>query len=174
MTNAALQPRTQHNGTYDIIRQRRLEGHRGCSALGAPPHACNISCVHHSLSRERGRAPPCRRRGRSFVPHSIHRWLADLEHTACGLRRPHVVRGWQEVTCQRCLGSIHAKLAQLQRQQPASHHEPQGHPRQGGEDPGSRAAALRAARRRARSVTARVPQGTFRACSALPPPARLT
>jgi len=112
MTNAALQPRTQHNGTYDIIRQRRLEGHRGCSALGAPPHACNISCVHHTLSRERGRAPPCRRRGRSFVPHSIHRWLADLEHTACGLRRPHVVRGWQEVTCQRCLGSIHAKLTQ--------------------------------------------------------------
>ena len=102
------------------------------------------------------------------MPHSIHRWLADLEHTACGLRRPHVVRGWQEVTCQRCLGSIHAKLAQLQRQQPASPHEPQGHPRQGSEDPGRRAAALRAARRRARSVTARVPQGTFRACSALP------
>ena len=108
------------------------------------------------------------------MPHSIHRWLADLEHTACGLRRPHVVRGWLEVTCQRCLGSIHAKLAQLQSQQPASHHEPQGHPRQGGEAPGSRAAALRAAPCRARSVTACVPQGTFRACSALPPPARLT
>jgi hypothetical protein len=52
------------------------------------------------------------------VPHSIHRWLTDLEHTACGLRRPHAVRGWREVTCQRCLGSIHAKLAQLQRQPP--------------------------------------------------------
>ena len=25
--------------------------------------------------------------------HPIHRWLTDLEHTACGLRRPHVVRG---------------------------------------------------------------------------------
>src|SRR5882672_7439573 len=54
---------------------------------------------------------PCGRRWRSFVPHSIHRWLTDLEHTACGLRRPHAVRGWREVTCQRCLGSIHAKLA---------------------------------------------------------------
>jgi hypothetical protein len=52
------------------------------------------------------------------VPHSIHRWLTDLEHTACGLRRPHAVRGWREVTCQRCLGSIHAKLAQLQCQPP--------------------------------------------------------
>ena len=60
---------------------------------------------------------PCGRRWRSFVPHSIHRWLTDLEHTACGLRRPHAVRGWREVTCQRCLGSIHAKLAQWQRQQ---------------------------------------------------------
>ena len=55
------------------------------------------------------------------MPHSIHRWLTDLEHTACGLRRPHAVRGWREVTCQRCLGSIHAKLAQWQRQQPESH-----------------------------------------------------
>ena len=55
------------------------------------------------------------------MPHSIHRWLTDLEHTACGLRRPHAVRGWREVTCQRCLGSIHAKLVQWQRQQPASH-----------------------------------------------------
>jgi hypothetical protein len=52
------------------------------------------------------------------VPYSIHRWLTDLEHTACGLRRPHAVRGWREVTCQRCLGSIHAKLAQWQRQPP--------------------------------------------------------
>jgi len=173
-TNAARQPRTPHHGTSDMIRQRRLEGPRGCCALGAPPHACHIACVHHSLSRERGRDPLCGRRGRSVVPHAIHRWLADLEHTACGLRRPHVVRGWQEVTCQRCLGSIHAKLAQLQRQQPASYHEPQGHLRQGGEAPGRRAAALRAARRRARSVTARVPQGTWRACAALPPPARLT
>jgi hypothetical protein len=69
------------------------------------------------------------------VPHSIHRWLTDLEHTACGLRRPHAVRGWREVTCQRCLGSIHAKLAQWQRQPPASHHEPQGHFRQSGGDP---------------------------------------
>jgi len=54
----------------------------------------------------------------------IHRWLTDLEHTACGqgrtrgLRRPLIVRGWQDVTCKRCLGSIHAKLEQLQRQQP--------------------------------------------------------
>jgi len=60
----------------------------------------------------------------------IHRWLTDLEHTACGqrrthgLRRPLVVRGWQDVTCQRCLGSIHSKLAQLQRQQPGSQGEP--------------------------------------------------
>jgi len=51
---------------------------------------------------------------------SIHRWLTDLEHTACGLRRPHAVRGWREVTCQRVLQHIHAKLAQLQRQPPAS------------------------------------------------------
>jgi len=51
------------------------------------------------------------------VSYSIHRWLIDLEHTACGLRHPHAVRGWREVTCQRCLGSIHAKLAQWQRQQ---------------------------------------------------------
>jgi hypothetical protein len=58
------------------------------------------------------------------VPHSIHRWLTDLEHTACGLRRPHAVRGWREVTCQRCLGSIHAKLAQLQQQPPASPRAP--------------------------------------------------
>ena len=49
--------------------------------------------------------------------HPIHRWLTDLEHTACGLRCPRVVRGWQDVTCQRCLGSIHFKLEQLQRQQ---------------------------------------------------------
>ena len=64
----------------------------------------------------------------------IHRWLTDLEHTACGLRphqgrrRPLVVRGWQDVTCQRCLGSIHGKLEQLQHQQPGSQEEPQGHP----------------------------------------------
>jgi hypothetical protein len=70
------------------------------------------------------------------VPHAIHRWLTELEHTACGLQRPRVVRGWQEVTCQRCLGSIHAKLAQLQRQQSESHHEPRGHPRQGWRGPG--------------------------------------
>jgi hypothetical protein len=56
----------------------------------------------------------------------IHRWLTDLEQTACGqrrthgLRRPLVVRGWQAVTCKRCLGSIHWKLAQLQCQQPGS------------------------------------------------------
>ena len=70
------------------------------------------------------------------MPHSIHRWLTELEHTACGLERPRVVRGWQEVTCQRCLGSIHAKLAQLQRQPSERHHEPQGHAPQSGEDPG--------------------------------------
>jgi hypothetical protein len=51
------------------------------------------------------------------MSYSIHRWLIDLEHTACGLPHPHAVRGWREVTCQRCLGSIHAKLAQWQRQQ---------------------------------------------------------
>ena len=60
--------------------------------------------------------------------HPIHRWLTDLEHTACGLRRPHAVRGWQDVTCQRCLGSIHAKLAQLQRQPPESPVCPRGTP----------------------------------------------
>jgi len=70
------------------------------------------------------------------LPHSIHRWLTELEHTACGLERPRVVRGWQEVTCQRCLGSIHAKLAQLQRQPSERHHEPQGHAPQSGEAPG--------------------------------------
>ena len=80
------------------------------------------------------------------MPHSIHRWLTDLEHTACGLRRPHAVRGWQEVTCQRCLGSIHAKLAQWQRQQPASSRELQGHSRQSGGAPGTRIAALMPAR----------------------------
>ena len=80
------------------------------------------------------------------MPHSIHRWLTDLEHTACGLRRPHAVRGWREVTCQRCLGSIHAKLAQWQRQQPASHREPQGHARQSGGDPVTRVAARLPAR----------------------------
>lgn len=69
------------------------------------------------------------------MPHSIHRWLTDLEHTACGLRRPHAVRGWREVTCQRCLGSIHAKLAQWQRQPPARPRAPQGHSRQSGGDP---------------------------------------
>ena len=91
------------------------------------------------------------------MPHSIHRWLADLEHTAYGLRRPHVVRGWQEVTCQRCLGSIHAKLAQLQRQQPENQGEPQGYPRHGHDDPHRRAAALRAfpARRPAHGRTHR-------------------
>jgi len=68
------------------------------------------------------------------VPHSIHRWLTDLEHTACGLRRPHAVRGWREVTCQRCLGSIHAKLAQLQPSERP--HEPQGHSHQRGAAPG--------------------------------------
>jgi hypothetical protein len=94
------------------------------------------------------------------VPHSIHRWLTELEHTACGLRRPHMVRGWQEVTCQRCLGSIHAKFAQLQRQQPVSPREPQSHPRQGGEAPGRRAAALMSLRRRARHAPARVQPDT--------------
>jgi hypothetical protein len=65
-----------------------------------------------------------------------------VPHSACGLRRPHAVRGWREVTCQRCLGSIHAKLAQVQRQQPESHHEPQGHSRQSGGAPVTRIAAL--------------------------------
>ena len=73
---------------------------------------------------------PCQRRWRSSVLQPIHRWLTDLEQTACGqrraygLRRPLVVRGWQDVTCKRCLGSIHAKLEQLQRQQPGSQGEP--------------------------------------------------
>jgi hypothetical protein len=64
------------------------------------------------------------------MPKPIHRWLTDLEQTACGQRRtrglryPLVVRGWQHVTCKRCLGSIHYKLDQLQRQQPGS----QGYP----------------------------------------------
>jgi hypothetical protein len=78
----------------------------------------------------------------------IHRWLTDLEHTACGQRRPHgwrrplVVRGWPDVTCKRCLGSIHCKLAQLQRQQPGSPGEPQRHPRRGHNDPHRHAAAI--------------------------------
>jgi hypothetical protein len=78
----------------------------------------------------------------------IHRWLTDLEQTACGQRRtpgrrrPLVVRGWQDVTCQRCLGSIHWKLAQLQRPQPGSPGEPQGHSRHGPADPRRRAAAI--------------------------------
>jgi len=82
------------------------------------------------------------------VLHPIHRWLTDLEHTACGQRRtpgrrrPLVVRGWPDVTCQRCLGSIHAKLAQLQRQQPGSPGEPQGYASRRPEDPRPRAAAI--------------------------------
>ncbi len=78
--------------------------------------------------------------------HPIHCWLTDLEHTACGqrrprvLRRPLVVRGWPDVTCKRCLGSIHSKLEQLQRQQPGSPGEPQCHPRRGRDDPHHRAA----------------------------------
>ena len=80
--------------------------------------------------------------------HPIHRWLTDLEHTACGQRRtpgrrrPLVVRGWQDVTCQRCLGSIHCKLEQLQHQPPGSSAEPQGHPRRGYDDPHQHAAAI--------------------------------
>jgi hypothetical protein len=70
------------------------------------------------------------------LPHAIHRWLTELEHTACGLERPHVVRGWPEVTCQRCLGSIHAKLVQLQRQPSERPHAPQGHAPPSGEAPG--------------------------------------
>jgi hypothetical protein len=83
------------------------------------------------------------------MPHPIHRWLTDLEHTACGQRRtpnrqrPLVVRGWPDVTCQRCLSSIHCKLAQLQRQPPGSPGEPQGHLRRGPDDPPTRVAALR-------------------------------
>ena len=76
------------------------------------------------------------------MPHSIHRWLTELEHTACGLRRPHVVRGWQDVTCQRCLGSIHAKLAQLQHQQPGSPGAPQGYPHRVYDDPHWQTAAI--------------------------------
>ena len=82
------------------------------------------------------------------MPHPIHRWLTDLEQTACGQRRtpnrrrPLVVRGWPDVTCQRYLGSIHGKLEQLQRQPPESPGEPQGHPRRGPEDPYRRVAAL--------------------------------
>lgn len=78
----------------------------------------------------------------------IHRWLTDLEHTACGqrrapgLRRPLVVRGWPDVTCKRCLGSIHCKLEQLQRQQPGSQGEPQGPARRGSDDLRRRAAAI--------------------------------
>ena len=80
--------------------------------------------------------------------HPIHRWLTDLEHTACGLRRTRgrrrslVVRGWQDVTCQRCLGSIHAKLAQLQRQPPGSPGAPPGHPHRGYDAPHRQAAAI--------------------------------
>jgi hypothetical protein len=73
------------------------------------------------------------------MPQRIHRWLTDLEHTACGHRRPLVVRGWPDVTCKRCLRSIHGKLEQLQRQQPGSPGEPQGHPRCGGAAPPTRA-----------------------------------
>ena len=93
----------------------------------------------------------------------IHRWLTDLEHTACGqrrthgLRRPLVVRGWQDVTCQRCLGSIHFKLEQLQRQPPGSPAEPQGHPHRGHEDPPRRVAALMPFRAR-RSSQGRPPR----------------
>jgi hypothetical protein len=78
----------------------------------------------------------------------IHRWLTDLEHTACGLRRtrgrrgPLVVRGWSDVTCQRCLSSIHAKLEQLQRQPPGSQGAPQGHRRRGRDVPRQRAAEI--------------------------------
>jgi len=82
------------------------------------------------------------------VLYPIHRWLTELEHTACGQRRtpgrrrPLVVRGWPDVTCQRCLGSIHAKLAQLQRQQPRSPGELQGHPRPGHDNPPRQTAAI--------------------------------
>jgi hypothetical protein len=78
----------------------------------------------------------------------IHRWLTDLEQTACGQRpihgrrRPLVVRGWPDVTCQRCLRSIHWKLEQLQRQQPGRQGEPQGYGRHGPDDPRRRAAAI--------------------------------
>jgi hypothetical protein len=77
------------------------------------------------------------------VPHSTHRWLTDLEHTACGLRRPHAVRGWREVTCQRCLGSIHAKLVQWQQQPPA---RPSGIPARAAVPRATRLAALLTAR----------------------------
>ena len=97
------------------------------------------------------------------MPHPIHRWLTDLEQTACGQRRtpnrrrPLVVRGWPEVTCQRCRGSIHGKLEQLQRQPPGNPGEPQGHPRCGLEDPPRRVAALMPFRAR-RSSQGRPPR----------------
>jgi len=96
---------------------------------------CNVSRSHGTISLD-GEAAPHHAGGEggSALPHSIHRWLTELEHTACGLERPRVVRGWQEVTCQRCLGSIHAKLAQLQPSERP--HEPQGHSHQRGAAPG--------------------------------------
>ena len=58
----------------------------------------------------------------------------------------HAVRGWREVTCQRCLGSIHAKLVQWQPPPPESPRAPQRHSRQSGGAPGTRLAALLTAR----------------------------
>ena len=81
------------------------------------------------------------------MPQPTPRWLTDLEHSACGhrwprvLRRRLVVRGWPHVIWKRCLGSIHGKLAQLQRPQRGSPGGLQCHPRRGGADPHTRAAA---------------------------------
>jgi hypothetical protein len=122
-----------------------------------PAHACNVSCTHCTIFLD-GEAAPHHAGGEGgpALPHSIHRWLTELEHTACGLERPRVVRGWQEVTCQRCLGSIHAKLVKLQRQPSESHHAPQGHSPQSGEAPGqlqhSGALTLLSCRHEARDV----------------------
>ena len=69
----------------------------------------------------------------------LHRraiFCMKLTMPTCGLKRPRVVRRWQEVTCQRCLGSIHAKRVQLQRQPSERPHAPQGHSPQSGEAPG--------------------------------------
>ena len=76
------------------------------------------------------------------MPQPTHRWLTALAvHLALGAaRRRLVVRGWPDVTCQRCLGSIHGKLAQLQRQQPENPGGPPSHPWRGGADPHTRAA----------------------------------
>ena len=102
-----------------------------------PAHACNVSCTHGTISLD-GEAAPHQAGGEGgpALPHAIHRWLTELEHTACGLEHPRVVRGWQKVTCQRCLGSIHANLAQQLLQPSERPHAPQGHVPPSGKAPG--------------------------------------